>query len=690
MKRITVNPLVALTIASLALGGCASRYIRSGKQSYEDLQYQDAIWSLEKGLARQDNPEARRLLAESYMMVNEFTKANEEYGKVALYSDNTDRDRVLQGQALMANGRYTEAREIFDGILTRDPGNKLAASLSQSCKKMTEMKRDSLFIQIANVNIPTEAPVYSAFPYQDGLIITSPAFRGEDDPYTNKAFTDLYVSRKNGASWTAPQALTDVNGPYHDAVAAVSPNGQLMVFTRNFQLGARSLGSDDKNVSNTQLYMSRRLPDGTWQKPELMPFCTHKFMFAHPTFTADGTTMYFSSNMSGSGQMDIFMVKQSEGVWGVPQNIGTGVNTAGNEVFPSVRQDGRLYFSSDGHTTIGGLDVLFSESRDGSWQAPRHMSYPLNSSYDDFSIAWNSDGKTGYFSSDRTGADRIYFFSEVSPIISLEGLIIAKDGGIPVGGTRVTIINMTDGTEKITFAGPDGIYQARLLMDKDYKVKIERDGFFTTTEDFTTSGITADQRIRRVTELSEVYITGDKKDDDGSEDSDGATDDGKDTADGGDGKDQKDGSETGDGTTTGDNKGDGKNGGKGNNKSVYPIPNIYWDFNDSRLRPDAIPYLEDIVKLFSENQDYRFEIRSHCDCRGSEGFNEDLSSRRAEAVMKYLISRGVPRHIINSRGMGKKELLNGCDCEEGETCTEAQHQENRRTEFIVTDRKKRN
>ena len=660
MNRMTFNPLAALAMAALFLGGCASQYIRSGKQSYNELRYQDAIWSLEKGLVKTDDPEARRMLAESYLMTNDIAKANEQYSRVALYTDNKDRDRVMQGQALMSNGKYGEARAIFEGILSRDPNNKMAASLLAGCKKLDEMKKDSLFIQVDGVNIPTSSPVYSAFPYNDGLIITSPSSKGDMDPYTNKAFTDLYFSKKEGASWGAPQPLSGVNGPYHDAVAAVSPNGQLMVFTRSFQLNAGKLGGDDNNVSNTQLYMSRKKSDGSWEMAQLLPFCTQKYMFAHPTFSADGGTMYFSSNMSGAGQMDLFMVKQNEGSWGTPQNLGNEVNTSGNEVFPSMRSDGRLYFSSDGHTTLGGLDVMYAAMNDGVWSAPRHVSYPLNSSFDDFSMVWNADSKSGYFSSDRSGADRIYTFSEINPMISLEGLVMSKDGSSPLAGAKVTLMNLTDGSETVLFTGPDGKYNAELLPGKDYKVKIEREGFFATTEDFSTKGIVSDNIVQRVTELVEVYI---------SEKTDGS--DGNNTTDqGGDG--------------SGDGDGQGKNG-----QGKYPIPNIYWDYNKLEVRPDAIPYLESVVKLFRDNQDLRFEIRSHCDCRGSEGFNEDLSSKRAKAVLDYLVKRGVPRSIIVSKGIGKKELLNGCDCSEGENCTEAQHQENRRTEFIVTDKKKK-
>jgi outer membrane protein OmpA-like peptidoglycan-associated protein len=382
--------------------------------------------------------------------------------------------------------------------------------------------------------------------------------------------------------------------------------------------------------------------------------------------------------MSGAGQMDLFMVKQNEGSWGTPQNLGNEVNTSGNEVFPSMRSDGRLYFSSDGHTTLGGLDVMHATMNDGVWSTPQHVSYPLNSSFDDFSIVWNADNKSGYFTSDRSGADRIYTFTEINPTVSLDGLVTSKDGSSPLAGVKVTLMNLTDGTETVAFTGPDGKYNAELLPGKDYKVKIEKEGFFATTEDVSTKVILSDKIIQRTTELGEVYIS----EKTGGSDVNNKTGQGGESGDGsgnGSNKNGQDG-ESGDGSGNGSNK---------NGQGKYPIPNIYWDYNKWEVRPDAIPYLESVVKLFRDNQDLKFEIRSHCDCRGSEGFNEDLSAKRAKAVLDYLVKRGVPRSIIVSKGIGKKELLNGCDCSEGENCTESQHQENRRTEFIVTDKKKK-
>lgn len=157
---------------------------------------------------------------------------------------------------------------------------------------------------------------YSATPLNDGLIISAPSTKGDKDPYTNKAFTDLYFTKNTAGGWTNPEALTSVNSKYHDAVAVVSPDGNTLVFTRSFSLKGGALAGNDKNVSNTQLYMSRKGSDGQWSKPEMMPFSDPKFMYAHPTYSADGSILYFSSDKDGGqGKMDIYSIAATGGGW---------------------------------------------------------------------------------------------------------------------------------------------------------------------------------------------------------------------------------------------------------------------------------------------------------------------------------------------------------------------------------------
>jgi outer membrane protein OmpA-like peptidoglycan-associated protein/tetratricopeptide (TPR) repeat protein len=643
----TTIKIAAFAMGAALLSSCASLYIKSGREAFNDMKYQDAIWYLERGLSKKDDASARKMLAESYLRTNDFAKANEQFTQTALYTDNTDTERVMEGQAKMATGEYVQAQSIFEGIVSRDPANKLAQSLLSSCKKLNEMKADSFMYVVSPVSIPTSAPVFSPSKYKDGFVVTSPGeIKLEKDPYTNNAFTDLYFTKPEGSGWSALTLLEGVNSPYHDAAAVFSANGQTMVFTRSLQLFGGALAGNEQNISPNQIYISRQTAEGTWDKPSLIPFCDVKYQFAHPALSPDGKTLYFVSDMPGGfGGLDIYASKlQDDGTWGTPANLGGDVNSSGNETFPTLKDENTLFFSSNGLKTLGGSDINYSERVNGVWGIPKHFSYPVNSERDDFGLIWNADGKTGYFTSDRTGTDKIYNFEEFRSVIALEGKITGKDSMLPLGGTRITIMNLTDGTEQTIFSDGDGNFKIDLPGGKDYKIKSELEGYFTTSEDLSTKGINSNKKLTRVFELQEAYVDNTPKD---------------------------------------NNK--GTTPPKGSKTGKYPVPNIYWDYNKWDIRSDAFPYLDEVVKLFRNNQNLKFEIRSHTDCRGSNEYNNDLSSKRAKAVLEYLVQKGVPRSIITSKGYGESELLN--DCTDGVQCPEDQHQENRRTEFIVTDKK---
>jgi peptidoglycan-associated lipoprotein len=669
-NSIRIHPWMIVVALALFMSSCATLYIKNGKESFDQLQYQDAIFFLEKGLKKKEDATGRRMLAESYLLTNDFGKAEASYALSSTATDNTDRDRINYAKALMANGKYEEAKPIFEGIISRDPSNEVAKDLLASCKKLNDMRKDSLLFQVNPVNIPNAFGVYSAFPYNGGLIFSSPATKGDQDPYTNKAYTDLYFSKQDGVSWTLPEPLPVVNGKYHEAVATVSPNGQTMIFTRSFQLNGGALAGNDQRVSNMQLYASKLGPEGKPEKPTLVPFCDSKYMFAHPAYSPDGNTLYFSSDMPGSkGGMDIWESKYADGTWGTPKNLGDDINTKGNEVFPTVADESTIYFSSDGHHSLGGLDIHSSTKINGIWSAPVHVSYPINTNKDDFSMVWNADGKSGYLSSDRSGSDRIYSFVAEDNKVTMEGLVTGKDSMLPLGGAKVLIKNLTDGTEQMVLTDGDGKFTAVLEKGKDYQISTELDGYFKESGTFNTrDGIGDDNEFQKVIELKELYVSGGET---GS--GSGSTGDNGGT----------EGNKGGDKNTKGGKDG---NGGSSNKDGKYNLPEIHWDYNKWDIRTDALPYLDNLVKLFRDNPDLRFELRSHTDCRGSYEYNDDLSAKRAKAAVDYLIKKGVPRNIIVSKGYGEKELLNNCT--DGVYCTEDQHETNRRTEFIVTEKKK--
>ncbi|MFM7814188.1 MAG: hypothetical protein ACKO66_06695 [Flavobacteriales bacterium] len=267
--------IAAIALISMSFASCASLYLKGGKDAYQNLQYQDAIYFLDKAVERKDDADGRRKLAESYLKVNNYEMAADVYDLAASYADNTDSDRLNHARALMGAQRYDDAKTVLQEIVARDAGNIQASSLLKGIEDLRKLKSDSLQYIVEPVSIMAAGSVFAATPYQNGMIVSVAGGAGANDPYTNTSYTNLYFTKREGAAWSSPEELPGINGNYHDAVAAVAPSGLTMVFTRSYLIKGK-LGGNEEHFSNTQLVMSVRGADGTWSSP---PF----FHFANPT-----------------------------------------------------------------------------------------------------------------------------------------------------------------------------------------------------------------------------------------------------------------------------------------------------------------------------------------------------------------------------------------------------------------------
>ncbi|MFT5184057.1 MAG: peptidoglycan-associated lipoprotein [Flavobacteriales bacterium] len=642
-------------VFAIFFSSCASTYLKDGNAAYEQLQFKEAIHQLEKGLAKKNDLQARINLANAYMKVNDFEDAMANYEMALLDPSLTDIDRINFGRSIMSNEKYDQAFDVFDGILSRTPGNETVQRLRTSCRSIDEMKMDSSLIQVRQLGIPNVGSSFCPTQYENGLVFSAVEHSGMNkDPYTGESFIDLYYSQKEGESWKAPVKMDIVNGKYHDGMATISGDGNTMILTRSNYSTKAQLGKDANNTNNTQLYISKR-EEGEWNIPQPLPFNDEHYMFAHPSLSADGITMYFSSDLQGGyGGMDLYSSSYSGTEWSAPVNMGPGINSDGDDVFPTILGSDSLYYSSDSRESLGGLDVLYAVRRDGDWSDPYHMQYPINSSADDFGLAIDAGGETGYLSSDRSGTDRIYAFKIFNPALALDGMIADKKTLAPIERITVLVKNITDNTTDELITDANGKFAMDLLPGKEYEIRAEEENYFAITENISTKNKIEDETFNVILEMEELYI------------SDNNPGDGSDVK----GKDS--GQENGDGNDTG-------------NKN-YPLNDIHWDYNQWNIRPDAEPYLNDLVKLLEDNPKLDVKIQSHCDSRGGDFFNMQLSKKRAAAVVDFLVLKGISRGSVTSQGYGKRKLLN--NCKTNVICSEDEHQVNRRTEFIVTEKRK--
>lgn len=634
MRRIST--ILSIAFAIILLPSCANMYLSKGKEDFANLKYMNSIQSLERSVEKKPNIEASTLLALAYAETNQPVAAIYEFQKVKNDPAFDDNLKLAYASALLSAKKYDEAEVIANGILSRDPGNQVAQSVKISANRVDKMKKDSSLYQLTPFHVTGVKTAMSVSKTSTGYLISGEVDNAKiKDNYTGLSFLDVFEMDSLGNTKKLPFS----DSKYHDAMAIFSKDGNTAYFTRSNQTRTNKLEFDSKNTSNPQLYKSTK--SGTsWSKPEKLAFNNASFIYAHPALTSDDQTLYFSSNKDGgSGGMDLYMTELTAGVWGEPKNLGPTINSQGDEAFPTLKDNNTLYFSSNGHQTLGGLDILFSELKDDNWSSPIQLSYPLNSSMDDFGMVYIEKDK-GLLTSDRSGLDGLYSFEQFYPTLSIDGNVLEAETGDPIPKIQITIKNLTDNTTDIILSDMDGKFTYQLLPNKKYEIIAEDLNedqiYFNSSQKISTMGLREDETFDIDFNLERIVIPNDPNN----------------IIPGGDG--------------------------------TYPIPNIYWNYNDWEVRVDAQPYLNMLSDLLKTNPSLKVEIRSHCDSRGSDSFNRTLSKKRAKSAMNYLISNGIERNRLTSKGIGEKEILNNCI--DGVTCFEEQHQINRRSEFIVIDK----
>ena len=636
LNRTSTLSLFSMIVAIGLLSGCARLHLEEGQAAFDELRYQDAIHHFGKAVQRIPEPEAYRMLAGAHAIVNEHEEAAMAYSVLVALPEATDQDRLDYAAVLFKQGDYAQAERILNAVSQRDPGNEIAAALRQSAVLAQDDRRDTT----AFVLNPIETPgIRSAFaPLRDGntLYFTGAVERpGARDPYTDLSFTDVYQMPISGGT---PQLVPGINGPYHDGLAAPAPDGSILVFTRSSHKEdyANRLLTDDSDVNNTTLYYARKGLE-SWERVFEIGLSDGTNMYAHPAWSPDGTRLYFTSDMPGGyGGMDLWYIRRNGTTWEYPPvNMGPMVNSAGDDVFPSLKGNDTLFFASDAHITFGGLDVLFTvRDSTGAWGAPMHLDYPLNSQSDDFALTFNPDGKSGFVSSDRYGYDRLLKFNIVERPLLVEGLVVDSITGAPIPNATINLLDAEDGSAVALNSDLNGEFSLNLPHGRTFRAEALMDTYFARNLEIRTP---ADPLVREMQVDIALVPTSELQD-----------------------EDYASSIEPGD---------------------RFELPEIRWDYDSYRLREEAKPALSLVAEFLQNRPGIEVELRSHCDARGSDSYNQKLSERRANSAAHYLLDLGVPQNQVHPVGVGEEELRN--ECTNGVPCSEAKHQENRRTEFLV-------
>ena len=625
-------PILLLSFG-LILGGCGANYfVKQGNKKFDAYAYSEAVVQYKKALEKSStSADAKVQLANSYRLMNNPSAAEGMYREVIAIPDTMPINQFYFGKVLMQNQKYDEAKKAFEQYAKSVPDDKIVKGLIDACANPKKFNNvlDTCAYEVNKVELSGINTAFGATPFNFGYVFAGQSIIEDKkmrDPYSGLSYMDLFYTKKDKAGkWSAPDPIKGgVNTEYHDAFGAVSADGQTMYFTRTNQFKGKVKMNVDK-VVNLKI-LKATLLEGEWTNIEEFAYNSDDFSNGHPALSADGKTMYFSSDRPGGyGQTDIYMCSLNAGAWSEPVNAGPIVNTAGRDMMPQIGFNEKLYFSSDGHAGMGGLDVFVTSKSGSSFKQPENMKSPINSASDDFSFNLNNDGKTGNLTSSRSGSDQLFEVIYKDPIISAEICVQDKITKEPFVGCTVYATNKETGEVDSSTTNNRGVVNFRLKGGFNFSVNARYNQTLTNSIELSTIDRKCSDIIISCKENKFIELE----------------------------------------------------------KTVGPRAlDIYYDYNKANIRPDAALELDKLVKLLTDNPQYKIEFGSHTDCRGDDKYNQRLSEARAKSVLKYCTLRDIDSKRLTYKGYGESQPKVTCDCP---SCTEEQHQLNRRTEFKIIE-----
>ena len=653
MKR---NSIFLIVILAFVFNLQGSSQIKRANRLFKFFRYSEAIPYFQKVIdsgSNLDKQEATKKLADCYRFNNNIAEARFWYEK-ALGFENADLINYFYlGQALRSLGKYDSAAEAFKVFNTAYPDSLNAGNYYQYCLDINPWLELPEMAEVKNVeNINTEYSDFGPAIFKKSIEFSSDRRLDVLDNniygWTNSSYLDIYTTQPDNfdSFWSAmssPKTMKKhFNQSFHDGPAYISSDNKSVYVTKT----VRKEGKKEKRGIRTYLLkiFYADIEDG--KKANFKPFFlnSNKYSVGHPTLSGNSDQIIFSSDMPGGyGGSDLYLCTLKDNKWGDPVNLGEKINSKGDEVFPHWANDSTLFYSSDGLMGFGGLDIFQTNFKDNEWSVPENLKKPLNSSYDDFGVLFSDNLEEGLFSSDRPdgkGSDDIYAFrglrhsnnkkkkKVVSPVLPdpdlmVSGYVKELSTNEPINDAIVFMFNPTADNVVILKSDKSGYFETGLDYDHPYIVKAMKDGYIYDCTSFRTpeSGV-EEFSVPRDLLLAKLRVN------------------------------QK-----------------------------FTVENIYYDLDKWFIREDAEEPLDNLVQIMKQYP-ISAELSSHTDCRATHEYNNELSQKRAESAVRYIVMQGVSSLRITAKGYGETQLVN--ECANGVKCTEEQHQANRRTEFMIT------
>ena len=640
IKKILFTTFIAL----FALNANAQQAaLNKAEKNYIKYAYIDAIATYEKVAEKgyQDEKMFQRL-GNAYYFNGELVKATKWYD--ALFNMNSRQEPEYYyryAQALKANENYSKADEMLATFNKLAKTDKRGLLFDENKNYLEQIKLNSGRFEIKEAGINSKQSDYGTAFLNNKVIFASARDSGgvakKIFKWTNQSFTNLYTAELNSDGTLGNPERLDrkINSKFNESTPVFTKDGKTMYFTRNnFLQGKR--GQDDKKITLLKLYKSE-LVNEQWTNVIELPFNSDQYSVAHPALSNDEKVLYFASDMPGTlGQSDLFsVIINTDGSFGKPENLGTTINTEGRETFPFVSADNELYFSSDGRPSLGGLDVFVTKlNGNKSFKTIQNLGAPINTAQDDFAFIINNESRKGFFSSNRDGGngyDDIYQFVETRKLLCEQSLlvkIIDQETNMILPNSKVKLLGSKfEELQEIT-TKEDGMAIFEVNCGDSYYIRAIKEDYETKE----TPIVIADSTGKTNVDLAlEKRIK--------------AIQPGTDLA------------------------------------KTLDIPIIYFDLDQSFITKVAAFELAKIAAAMKEYPKMNIDVRSHTDSRQTAKYNVALSDRRAKSTLKWLFENGIAKNRLIGKGYGESQLINKCS--DGVICSEAEHQLNRRSEFII-------
>lgn len=632
---------------AFALVTAQDKKTKRAKENFENYSYAPAIDSYEdlvsQGYSEQD---IFKNLGDAYYQNANYSEAANWYSKLfATEGATIDADYMYRYAQSLKSSKEYEASDVW---MQKYQAAKItdvrAKKIANNPDYMKKIESNSGRYEVKTLSLNSTSSDFAPSFKGEQLVFSTARDSGTVSrnihTWNNKPFTNLYAATSSGnGDFGSASKLSSLNKKTHETSAVFTKDGSTVYFTRNNSENGK-FSRDEDGVSRLKIYRAN-LSDGNWSNITELPFNADSYSTAHPALSPDERKLYFASDMEGTiGASDIFVVDLNEdGSIGAPKNLGNTINTEARETFPFVTASNELYFASDGHPGLGGLDVFATKIEDMDNLYIVNVGKSVNSEQDDFSFIINDETKKGFFASNREGglgSDDIYGFTETEEIdltcnTIIEGIVKDKETNGPLAGAKVAIFNTNNELVSEAISGDDGSFALEGdCRDGDYKLVASLDEYddgdkmFATVSANDTSGIeiALEKTIKRApvgTDLLQFL-------------------------------------------------------------SLNPV---YFDLDKADIRPDASATLLKVIEYMNLFPDIKIQVQSHTDVKAGENYNQRLSQDRADNTVTYLISNRLDESRVTGAGFGKTKLAN--DCDTLEKCTDEEHEKNRRSEFIVIE-----